>query len=293
MDLPKFGRRITPVFLAAVGAGLLILSAAPRGPRAYQDQEAKLHYIGFDRNDYPGDEAMRTLRKDFAFTGYWLSPPPQEKTTKWRAKREFLRSLGYGFLVLYRGRLQREMRSEKIAKELGVADARAAAQDAKQEGFPRDAIIFLDIEEGGRLSLRYHIYLRTWLETLAPLEYRSGFYCSGIPVKESAQTTITTAEDIAEDVHLKSKKIAIWVFNDVCPPSPGCTVSAPAPSPRTSGFSSASVWQYAQSPRVKERTEHCASGYHSDGNCYAPSDAAHIWFLDLNSASSPDPSSGR
>jgi hypothetical protein len=53
------------------------------------------------------------------------------------------------------------------------------------------------------------------------------------------------------------------------------------------------VWQFAQSPRRKQFTAHCAATYNRDGNCYAPGDNAHAWFLDLNSATSPDPSSGR
>jgi hypothetical protein len=41
-----------------------------------------------------------------------------------------------------------------------------------------------------------------------------------------------------------------------------------------------------------EFSAHCAPGYHTDGNCYAPGDTAHAWFLDVNSATSPDPSKG-
>lgn len=284
---------LSAALLLTLGAGFLILSVAARGPQASQNQAQKLSYFGFDRNIYPGDAAMKVLRKDFSFTGYWLSPPPGEKQTTWEGKRELLRSLGYGFLVLYRGRLDRDLKSARMAEEQGAADARAAARTAKRESFPRDSIIFLDIEEGGRLSPTYHTYLRAWLKMLVGLGYRTGFYCSGIPVKEDAQTSITTAEDIRGDIALQSNEFSIWAFNDVCPPSPGCTLSEPAPLPTSSGSSFASVWQYAQSPRVKERTAHCGPGYHSDGNCYAPSDAAHARFLDLNSATSSDPSHGR
>ena len=41
-------------------------------------------YRGFDRNDYPGDAQMAALRSGdaaFAFTGYWLTPPPGATTT--------------------------------------------------------------------------------------------------------------------------------------------------------------------------------------------------------------------
>jgi hypothetical protein len=32
-------------------------------------------YLGFDRNDYPGDANLAALRKTFAFSGYWLNNP--------------------------------------------------------------------------------------------------------------------------------------------------------------------------------------------------------------------------
>ncbi len=54
-------------------------------------------YLGFDRNTYPGDSSLPILRKTFAHTSYWLSPPPGEKTNTWLGKRELLRSQGSAF----------------------------------------------------------------------------------------------------------------------------------------------------------------------------------------------------
>jgi hypothetical protein len=65
------------------------------------------------------------------------------------------------------------------------------------------------------------------------------------------------------------------------------------PAVALGGFPEATVWQFAQSPRRKDRTARCAATYSSDGNCYAPADVAHKWWLDLNVANSPDPSAGR
>lgn len=281
--------------LATVATGsLLMLAASGRSAHGRSPQEGpRQAYLGFDRNVYPGDEAMRVLRRDFAFTGYWLSPPPGEKSSTWTGKREFVRELGYGFLVLYRGRLERELKNANAAENLGDADAKAAAAAAKREGFPDNTIVFLDIEEGGRLSPLYHSYLQKWLGTLTMLNLQGGFYCSGIPVKDGANSTITTADDISDFLFSKLRTFAIWAFNDACPPSPGCIFRERPPSPTVSGISPAEVWQYAQSPRRMDRTAHCPPGYHADGNCYAPSDAAHAWFLDVNSANSADPSKGR
>ncbi len=40
-------------------------------------------YLGFDRNDYPGDANLGVLHQAFAFTGYWLNNPPGAKTNTW------------------------------------------------------------------------------------------------------------------------------------------------------------------------------------------------------------------
>jgi hypothetical protein len=253
-------------------------------------EAAPRSYLGFDRNIYPGDAAMPILRKTFAFTSYWLSPPPGEKTNTSFGKREFLRSQGFGFLVLYRGRESDELKNEATAKQNGTQDAKNAAAAAKSEGFAPGAIIFLDIEEGGRLPATYHVYLRAWSEELKRAGFLAGVYCSGIPVKEEPGVSTTTADDINN--HAPSHEIVIWAFNDVCPPSPGCTFPENPPAPSASGISYAAVWQFAQSPRRKERTAHCPAKYAPDGNCYAPGDIAHSWFLDVNSATSPDPSGG-
>lgn len=248
-------------------------------------------YLGFDRNEYPGDAAMKLLRHDFAFTGYWLSPPPGDKTNKnsWTGKREFLRAQGFGFLALYRGRDSREFKNEAAAKEKGTLDARGAAASAKAEGFSSGTIIFLDIEEGGRLPASYHAYLRAFADELARSGFRPGAYCSGMPVKEEPGVSITTAEDIRASE--APREFVFWAYNDACPPSPGCAFPKEPPAPSASGIDAATVWQFAQSPRRKEFSAHCAAKYAPDGNCYAPSDAAHRWFLDVNSSTSADPSS--
>jgi hypothetical protein len=248
-------------------------------------------YLGFDLNTYPGDNALPVLRKTFSFAGYWLSPPPGAKQNTWFGKRELLRAQGFGFLVLHRGPQINELKSEAQSAQEANVDARTAAAAAKDEGFPPHSIIFLDIEEGGRLPAKYHAYLRSWVDALERAGYRAGAYCSGMPVNEGGGVTIITSDDIRQ--HLNARHIAYWVYNDACPPSPGCAVPQNPPPPSASGIPYAAVWQFAQSPRRKEFTARCAATYHTDGNCYVPGDSARAWFLDVNSATTPDPSNGR
>lgn len=247
-------------------------------------------YLGFDRNVYPGDAALPVLRKTFTFSSYWLSPPPGEKINTWLGKHELLRSQGFGFLVLYRGRESKEVESSGAAMEAGIRDGKNAVAVAKSEGFPSDIVIFLDIEEGGRLPSNYLVYLVAWFEELTRAGYHPGIYCSGMPVDDGPGVTITTAGQIRGFAKLRD--ITFWIYNDFCPPSPGCATPAKPPAPSTSGIGYAAVWQFAQSPRRKKFTARCPAKYAADGNCYAPGDAAHDWLLDLNTATSPDPSGG-
>jgi Domain of unknown function (DUF1906) len=269
---------------------IVVLTLTTTNPPPTPSAPPPHSYVGFDLNEYPGDAALPILRKSFSFSSYWLGPAPGEKqsTSTWAGKRATMKAQGFGFIVLFNGRETKNLKNAEDARQKGILDSHTAAKSAEREGFPKGTIIFLDIEEGGRLPAPYHAYLLKWQQSLYQSGYRPGVYCSAMPVNEGHGVTITTAQDIK--AHMANHELAFWVFNDACPPSPGCAFQPNLP-PTQSGFSSASVWQYAQSPRRKQFTEQCPAKYASDGNCYAPGDTAHKWFLDANIASSPDPSS--
>src|ERR1700731_3631298 len=109
----KPGRAALSAVTLLAAATLLACSVSPQTSVA--PETTPRSYLGFDRNIYPGDAALPILRKTFVFTSYWLSPSPGEKTNTWLGKREFLRSLGFGFLVLYRGRESGELKNEAAA----------------------------------------------------------------------------------------------------------------------------------------------------------------------------------
>jgi len=243
--------------------------------------------LGFDRNDYPGAAGMRELREEFAFAGYWLTPPPGEKSNSWAGKRKEMEALGYGFLLLARGPAAKAIRTATGAGKMGAADAREAVSSAKAEGFANGGIIFIDIEDGGRLAAKYHAYLRAWADEIVKLGFRSGAYCSGMAVDEGGGVTMVTADDIRSNEAPRS--FAYWVFNDACPPSPGCVSAGNPPLPSASGVNDAVVWQFVRSPREKKTAARC-SGYAPDENCYAATDAAKKWHLDMNVAASSTPS---
>ena len=287
--------RFSPFALAVAALALSL----PAGAQRKRSVPVVHSYVGFDANNYPGDERLPALRKQFAFVGYWLTNPPGAHQNPWAGKRNILLRNDFGFLVVANGRLDEEiLKSRKTGRSpaaFGRKDAEAAVAAAQREGFPAGTILFLDQEEGGRLLPEQAEYLMGWTEAIAGTGYRPGVYASGQPVPDGngpdgKPATITTIQDIREHVaagHLH--QIAFWVAQDACPPANGCSI--PPPQPEVSGTLNADAWQYAQSPRRKSITQSCGATYNRDGNCYAP--GIPNFRIDLNVSTSADPSHGR
>ncbi len=71
--------------VAVIGHGVNLKAQAPSAAT----------YLGFDRNDYPGDENLPLLRQTFSYTGFWLNSPPGEKSNTWTGKRQALAIGGF------------------------------------------------------------------------------------------------------------------------------------------------------------------------------------------------------
>ncbi len=281
-----------PVFL------LLAVTAcaqptAPKTP-ATTPPAAAQSPLGFDSNEYPGDAALPTLRRHFAFAGYWLTNPPGAHHNPWLGKRDILLRNDFGFLVLANGKtdaeISRAKRNGTSPAALGTKDAATAIAAAQREHFPAHTIIFLDQEEGGRLNENQSTYLLAWTEAVAHSNFLPGVYASGQPVDDAPGKTITTIQNIRELVaaqHLH--EIAFWVYQDACPPASGCTLNPPPIT--ANGTPDVIAWQYAQSPRRPEITQACAKTYAKDNNCYDPN--LPNFTLDLSIATTADPSHGR
>jgi hypothetical protein len=272
-------------------AAVLVLSVVAMliAAGAHQRSRQSAVYLGFDRNDYPGDANLQALRKTFAFTGYWLSNPPGASANSWRGKRETIQRAGFGFLVLFNGRSYAQLKS---AANPGSSDGVAAAQAARAEGFHPGTVIFLDQEEGGRMLDEQKQYVFAWADAVKQAGFHPGIYCSGIEIPEQNGGVISTARDLHDSP--QGRDLVFWVANDACPPSPGCTFLKPPPAPEGSGAQFAEVWQFAQSPRRSQFAAACTPSYDTDGNCYSPGAGSELKLhLDVNSARSADPSRGR
>ncbi len=259
---------------------------------AQHDAPSTGFYLGFDRNQYPGDDNLKTLRQTFSFAGFWLNNPPGETSNQWVGKRSGLEAAGFGFLVLFNGRLDADLKNVPRATALGKSDAQAAAAAARREGFPGGTLLFLDQEQGGRMLPEQKAYLYSWVDVVNAAGFRAGIYCSGMAAQESHGSSIVTAEDIRQNAG--GREIVYFVSDDACPPSPGCAFPKPPPNPADSGIRFADVWQFAQSPKRRDVAAGCPASYNPDGNCYppgiSPQQALHV---DVETARTPDPSQGR
>lgn len=274
---------------------MLALSAL--GFTAVRDAGAQAQspaYLGLDLNNYPGDANLKILHQTFSYTGYWLNPPPGERANTWVGHRAAVESAGFGFLVLFNGRLYAQLKTMANATRLGRSDAASAAAAARREGFPKAAIIFLDQEQGGRMLPEQKAYIYAWVDGIAAAGFRAGIYCSGMAAADDGN--VVTAQDIREHAirdHGAGRDITYWVTNDACPPAPGCAFPQRPPSPAESGVAFAEVWQFAQSPQRRDVAGRCTN-YSGDGNCHAPGIAAPDGLaIDVNSATSADPSHAR
>lgn len=280
---------------ATVVASAVAVFAAPaiagKSPANNARQVPLRAYLGFDSNNYPGDAALPVLRRTFSFAGYWLNEPPGGASVPWTGKRALLLRDGFGFLVLFNGRLERDLKNPKRAAQLGTSDAAIAVHAAIREGFPPGTIIFLDQEEGGEMEPDQLAYLLAWIDGVNAAHFRAGIYCSGMPASAGPDGMVITANDIRR--RAGKRDISFFVYNDACPPSPGCAISNTPPVPSQSGVPFARVWQFAQSPRRHQYTAACSSTYNPDGNCYPPGLKQSSALIDLDSATSPDASGGR
>ena len=171
----------------AISILLLVLLAPPAWE---QSSPATSSFLGFDRNDYPGDTALPLLRKTFSYTGYWLNVPPgaHANSKSWKGKRKTVEDAGFGFLVLSNGRLYAEIKKAPDPSILGRKDAAAAVAAAKEEGFPAGTILFLDQEQGGRMLPEQRAYIQAWIDGVGTTRFHAGVYCSGIPRQRRRRT---------------------------------------------------------------------------------------------------------
>lgn len=203
---------------------------------------------GFDTRDYPGDAVMRSwfASSPYRWVGYYL-PAPCYTGTTWTGRRDALRSIGWGFAVLYVG--EQDWRamgraavdtdavenprcsSAHLTEEQGREHAGAAVTAAAQDGFPAGTVIFLDVERVDRVSPELATYVRSWMAgVLADGRYTPGLYAHDVNVEDLYA--------IVADEFIRSQRTdrpPLWVARTA-----GFELRS---APRESGYAAALIWQ--------------------------------------------------
>ena len=276
--------------------------ACAQRPRPLPALARPPNYIGFDANDYPGDARLPALRKQFAFTGYWLTNPPGTNSNSWVGKRDILLRNGFGFLVLANGRFDKEiLRAQKAGKPPPRSPARMPPPPLPPlsvKAFPLAPSSSSTRKKAAGCCLnRPNTCLPGPRLSPAPTT-APGFTPAASPCPTAKVPTASP-----------SPSPPFRTFVSTLPPGistpspsghgrtparllPGCVVHpANPPAPALSGTIDLSAWQYAKSPRSSSITQACRATYNRDGNCYAP--GVPSYWLDLDASASPDPSHGR
>jgi len=156
---------------------------------------------------------------------------------------------------------------------------------AKSEGFASGTSL-LDIEEGA-VCRQLPRVSRGLVRGAHPRGYHPGVYCSGMPVKETRRHYHHSRRHSQRSRVTRHHHLGLY---DFCPPSPGCAF----PQTRLAFFEHRLRGRLAipRNPRAARNSPRMPAKYAPDGNCYSPGDIAHSWFLDVNTATSPDPSGG-
>ena len=108
----------------------------------------------------------------FYYTGFYLGPAPYHPDTSFMDERQVLVDQGWGLLPIYVGR-----QADSWNLDQGIEDGDDAVNLAASAGFPRNTVIFLDIETWSPLSYSYLSYVTDWVSEVESKGYIAGIYC--------------------------------------------------------------------------------------------------------------------
>lgn len=229
-------------------------AAAVTGQDAkFANDAEKGHYVGFDTHTYPGTAVMKTWKKTpgspYSWVGYYL-PSPCHDDRSWVGKRDTLIAIGWGLAAVYVGeqtwgktprsltpaqadklRAKNDCSSDLLSADEGTLNANDATAKAAAEGFPKGAVVFLDIEHMDKIPNGMRDYYKAWTaRMLTNGQYTPGFYAHE-----------ANAQEIFTDV-----RAVFQAAGDTTPPRmwlAGGKGFETGKAPQDVGYAFAGVWQ--------------------------------------------------
>src|ERR1700728_296714 len=195
-------------------------------------------FAGCDCGDYPGDDKIQAWASDgtYKWCGYYLPAPCHGLSfVPWSGKYQFLRGLGLGLAILYVGRQQTGCGSSGLSRAQGQADGNDSIAKCQADGFPKNAVIFVDGEHfDGGISDALKNYFQGWVGALLhDATFKPGTYCADT----NANDLINAAQQEYAAHGLPSGNPAFWIVKSDVLFDPQSSV------PSGSVVSFANVWQ--------------------------------------------------
>lgn len=189
---------------------------------------------GVDRSSYPGDNVIDLFlhQSNVKWFGFYLGPAPSHSDHSWMSRRAHLVGLGFGLAPIYVGQQEPNIphSSHVLTTAQGMADGAGAVSLAAGAGFPSSSVIYLDIESGGPLSSTMLTYTTAWVGAVTAGNFRTGIYCS---------------HNVSAALAVKFPGTFIWNWK-IPAHSPPYHAPFPVPDPANSGYTGATMWQFAQ-----------------------------------------------
>lgn len=197
------------------------------------------HFPGFDIGSYPGDQAVTVWAQAglYKWCGYYLSAPchSDERFVPFTGKAAFLHNLGLGLAVIYVGFQQEGCGSTELTRPQGVEHGMDAVAKCQSEGFPSQAIIFLDVEFfNGSITTAFADYYRGWLSAVLDSSlFQPGTYVA----KANFSDIYLAAQEEYAEHGIPSDGPEIWIaFEDT-------SFDPVTDRPTDSGIAQANIWQ--------------------------------------------------
>jgi len=125
---------------------------------------------GVDSAGTVDQELFNYVRSQFGLPKYWgryLSEIPNVSSGLTKEEISFLRDKGIKVLPIY------NVIKEAVGYDQAQIGVRNAVYHARRLGFPKETILFANIENSIHVD---SLWIRVWVETLIPTGYRPGFY---------------------------------------------------------------------------------------------------------------------
>lgn len=222
--------------------------------------ESKTFYAGFDASAFPGIDNTAWLKANtnLVFAGFYLGPTPSHGHADWMSHRGALQAQGWGLVPIFVGQQTVGPGGHEVTAGQGTTDGDHAASLMRVAGFEPGRGVWLDLENGLPLTDPEAGYVQAWAEAVSAAGYAPKVYCSHAMAEAVVATGAVGPDDI-------------WAFKVASTAEHAIKGTAfPAKDPGGSGYAGARVWQCDQNAII--------------------SVGAHQMLVDLNCATSPDPS---